>query len=448
MNKKALFLACVMALSLCFTACSDDEKKTESTTTEATEASTSEATTTSSAPQLIISDLSTTLNVTENKPQVELAAGFDEQFEIKVGQTLFVGNENTSVTLNKITYDSEYHYSELSYTLTIDNKDYPGLIFIAYEMPALDYYEAVPDEITDNRVICYSTNDEDTATFLITADTVVVAPSVLSGNSGEYITTEYPMYFESDEYLLFVGENIRIPCDLIDRVDNYIELVEEHTGFEINNASKYSNSGDLEQKWLYNNYFIGVDPDADRFHIYIVDDSVSTPCAMGSSIIVNPVDVEFEKGEGYAIIHELAHCAHLRNGVQFERLVTEGYATYITDVVISAHPELGLSFNSERNFAFIDNEITAQSAEELFLNLERNGYQEYCYGYRLFHYLFDTYGDEIFKDILNEGNLQNPSNGNMDAQLTLDCIKAVTSENVMTDFANWLSQNGDKFDGI
>lgn len=443
MNKKALFLAGVMALSLCFTACSNDEKKSDDTTTTAA----TEATTTTNAPQLIISDSNTTLNVPENKPQIELTAGFDEQFEIKVGQTLFVGNEKTSVTLNRITHNSEYHYSELSYTLNIDNKDYPGLIVIAYEMPALDYYEAVPDEFTKNRVICYSTNDEDTATFLITADTIAPAPSVLSGNSDEYITTEYPMYFESDEYLLFVGENIRIPCDLIDRVDNYMKLVEEHSGLEINNASKYSYYGDSAHTWLYNNYFIGVDPDADRFHIYIVDFSVSSPCAMGSSIIVNPVDVEFEKGEGYAIIHELAHCAHLRNGVQFESLVTEGYATYITDVVISAHPELGSTFNSELNYAFIDNEITAQSAEELFLNLERNGYQEYCYGYRLFHYLFDTYGDEIFKDILNVGNLKNPSNDSMDAQLTLDCIKAVTSENVMTDFANWLSQNGDKFDG-
>ena len=137
MNKKALFLAGVMALSLCFTACSDNEKKTESTTTEATEASTSEATTTSNAPQLIISDVSTTLNVTDNKPVIPddaVFAEYDTQFEISLDQKVYFGDGNVYVELRAVVEDSrpemDYYATTVLYTLCIDGEEIDGLITI------------------------------------------------------------------------------------------------------------------------------------------------------------------------------------------------------------------------------------------------------------------------------------------------------------------------------
>ena len=443
MNKKALFLACVMALSLCFTACSDNEKKTESTTTEATEAST-----TTNAPQLIISDVSTTLNVTENKPVIPddaVFAEYDTQFEISLDQKVYFGDGNVYVELRSIQTDSrpeiDYYSTSVLYTLCIDGEEIDGLITIDDTEAAP--YNAYQDYYTPQRLMCYEAG-QTSATLLLTEETVAKEPVTLSGNADEWYTAPEHVYLEDDNMVVFIYDGVTVPCNLLDKIYNYIDIVEEKSGFEFDNDTKFAAAKHTDHSWLFDETFAGVDPFAEKFTVYIAPHNESISSAFNSYILINPtIDNILDDSCALDFVHELSHVYHLRNGVDMGRIMTEGYATYMADVILTEHPELLCESHADESYRLVGVDVTKDNAKELFLESFSFDYDNYCYGYNLMHFLFETYGDSIFRDILKSA-CENIGEYDYEISTSAACEAIIknTSETVFEDFADWLLQNG------
>lgn len=373
---------------------------------------------------------------------VELAAAFDEEFVLNPDEKLYIGREGIGISLNWITYD-EYGTS-FGYLITVDGKEIYGMGFDGTYVDNQIYQ----DEFTENRVICVDAQEDQNVTLKITAGTEIPAPMVLSGNAeDEYITTK-PEYVESEDVILFLAEDVKVYGNTMELIEQLIDIVEKETGFYLENDSVYATQNGNETDWLYGqDVFPGVDPYAEKFHVYVVEYDVCAPSAYGYGIVISPQDLEIAAGEGSTIVHEVAHCAQLLNGVQMGRTMDEGYATYITGRICDKDEEMIFNFDAVNNYSYYPVEITPENAEEIFCSEKEDDFENYLYGFRFFTYLFETYGDDIFKDILTDAS---PDESIWYVALSdaevVPYIKKHTSETVFEDFANWLAANQKRFE--
>lgn len=373
---------------------------------------------------------------------VELAAAFDEEFVLNPDETLYIGRAGISIKMNWISYD-EYGTS-FGYSIFVDGKEIYGTGFDGTYVDNQIYQ----DEFTENRVICVDAQEDQNVTLKITAGTEIPAPMVLSGNAeDEYITTK-PEYVESDDVILFLAENVKVYGNTMELIEQIIDIVEKETGLYLENDTIYTTMNGNETDWLYGqDVFPGVDPYAEKFHVYVVEYDVCAPSAYGYGIVISPEDLEIAAGEGYAIVHEVAHCVHLLNGTQMGRTMDEGFATYITGRICDKDEEMIFNFDATNNYSGYPVKITPENAEEIFCLEKEDEFEHYQYGYRFFTYLFETYGENIFKDILKDAS---PDESIWYVSISdaeaVPYIKKNTSETVFEDFANWLAANKERFE--
>ena len=62
--------------------------------------------------------------------------------------------------------------------------------------------------------------------------------------------------------------------------------------------------------------------------------------AYGHGAVINPQDLEIAEGNGDTILHEVLHCLQMHNGVQMDRFMDEGYATYMTGRICDKDEEM------------------------------------------------------------------------------------------------------------
>lgn len=373
------------------------------------------------------------------KEQVIPDYGFDENFEIKPGETLHVGREGISIRLDKLIKD-EYGVS-FYYTLSIDDKDYVGDGFYGYYVEP-SVYQAV---FTENRVRCIEANEDKSMILQITETTKIKEPLILSGKAeDEYITTQ-PEYVEKGNTILFLDEGVKVYGNTMELIETIFMLAEKETGLKLENNSVYADSRSSGPAWLFADAFAGVDPASEKYHIYVVPEEKCSPCAPVYSMVINPIDLEIAAGEGMVILHEHIHNLHTANGVGMDRTMDEGYATYMTGRISEKDEVIPFNFDARLNYSGYDKTITKENAEAEFLVIEDPDWEEYQYGYRFMTYLFEEYGENIFRDILDTAS-KSTNDSFVDTANMPPHIKKHTSETVFEDFAEWLAKNQSKFE--
>lgn len=91
--------------------------------------------------------------------------------------------------------------------------------------------------------------------------------------------------------------------------------------------------------------------------------------------------------------------------------------------------------------------LTKENAEKTFLEGQEYGFVNYAYGFRLMHFLMETYGEDIFKKLLDEGCKIVPEYTNtLSREEALECLKRCTSETVLEEFAEWYAENKSRFE--
>lgn len=378
---------------------------------------------------------------TNQAPPVELAAGFDEEFVLKPGEVLHIGREGISIAITWIDYDE--FGTMFGYCLTIDGKEIYGMgidgTYVGNQVSQ--------DEFTENRVCCIDACEEESVTLLITAGTVIPEPMVLSGNaSDEYVTTK-PEYAENENIILFMGEGVKVYGNTLELIEKIIHIAEKESGLYMENDTEFSKLRGNETDWIYGQgVFPGVDVNNDKFHIYVADPGLCSPSAYGHGAVINPQDLEIAEGNGDTILHEVLHCLQMHNGVQMDRFMDEGYATYMTGRICDKDEEMNFNFNATGNYSYYNKEITKENAEEIFVSEVEDEWEYYLYGFRFITYLFETYGDDVFINIMKDATPEGPQpDPYLTSRESVEYIKRNTADTVFEDFAVWLEKNEARF---
>ncbi len=293
-----------------------------------------------------------------------------------------------------------------------------------------------------------STTAEVNTTTEVEVSKAVQEPLKLSGNpEDEYVTTK-PEYVETEKFIIFLDEGIKIYGNTPELIAYVMELTETESGLTLDNDYGYESWGTSgPQSYYEGDNFEGVDPNCEKFHIYVVPDEKSVPCSMPSAVVLNNIDLELAAGEGWTLVHEYTHSLHASNGVNLGRIMEEGFATYVCGKVTSKEADIPFNFNANLNYSSYYREITRETAEEVFKEEFEDGWENYLYGYRFVTFLYEEYGEDVFRDILKDATL-NPPEGvdhfeNKDA---IPYIKKNTSDDVFIKFADWLEENKERIE--
>lgn len=372
---------------------------------------------------------------------VELAADFDEEFVLTMDEKLYIGREGISIEMNWITYD-EYGTS-FGYLLTVDGKEIFGMGYDA----TYTNNQVNQDEFTENRVICVDADENKSVTLMITAGTEIPEPMVLSGNAADEYVTEKREYVVGDRIILFLEEGVKVYGDTVELLEKLITVAEKESGLCLENDTPFSELKGNDTDWIYGQEaFLGVDPNGEKFHVYVVAPDRCSPCAVGYGVVLHPDDLEIAAGEGYVMLHETLHCLQMKNGVQMGTVMDEGFTTYLGGRICDKDEEMNYNFNAASNYSFYQTKITKENAEEIFCVEKEDNWEDYLYGYRFVTYLYETYGEDIYIKILDDASPDNSMSVlSLSAAEVVPYIKMNTSETVFEDFAEWLAANQSRF---
>lgn len=376
-------------------------------------------------------------------PEFEIDAEYSESFTLIPGKTVYIHSKDISFTLDKINHFQNGR-SEAYYTLKVDGVKYTGV-------GAWDEDGGFVNQVnrSPQRVYIDGADSNISATFRIEPPIEVPDPLILSGNPEDIYTTTKPEYVESEDIILFLDEGITLYGDTMDLIHTVKDLVEKETGLKLDAKPIYAETkitGVLEELFGQD-AFPGVDPDKEKFHIIIVPFETASPGAMKGHIILNPMDLEIASGEGFALVHEMTHCVQIANGRFISTTMDEGFSTYITGQICDRDEIIPFNFNSEYNYSFYEKEITKKNAEAVFCEEVDDNWEKYLYGYRFVTYLFEAYGEDIYRNILLDASQTFKMNTSITEEMMIPVIKRNTCDTVFEDFAKWLSKNEDRFDG-
>jgi len=374
---------------------------------------------------------------------IVLDAAFDEAFELVFDRKYYVGRDDVSITI-----DEKYTYIEtiqaISYTLNVGDEKYEGEIRWSKE----DGLEVRQPRFSMNRVLCEAFDyDEGKVTLLITETTDIQEPLVLSGNPEDTYITTRPEYVEREDYIIFMDTGTKIYGNTPELIEEIFRMVEEESGLSRDAELNYLPLENDILKWLFiRDEFIGVDTEVEKYHIYVVPTSVCTPMGGYGYMIINPEELEIAAGNAYPIVHEYAHGLHAANGPWMSQIMNEGFSTYITAQVIGREGSIPFKYDAYKDYSDFSIKLTKDNVEKNFLEGPEYGFVNYAFGFRLMHFLMETYGEDIFKKLLDEACIMVAEDWNeIYREETLECLKRCTSETVLEEFVDWYAENKSRF---
>ncbi|MBQ8800364.1 MAG: hypothetical protein IJZ55_12470 [Lachnospiraceae bacterium] len=366
------------------------------------------------------------------RTEQEPVAGFNEPFTVERGKAVTVGREGITLRLLNVIHEPDNTW--IAFELMVDGTLHQGS-GVCYA----DETRLVQHPFTKH-VVRYVVSEGDKVTLMLTEDYQVQKPLVLSGNAEDLYVTEKPEYIESENTIMFLDKGVEVPGNLPEQMESILAMIEEETGFEFFNDTGYSTYvSDARHVLWGQDGFLGVDMEQEKFHIYVVPHDVWWPSSSGDMIVVGPEDIRFGMGEGNTVIHEMAHAAAQRNGVQMNRILDEGFATYIEGKVSEEDKLFRFDYDARENYekVYADAEITAETAETEFVKDVIDDYN-YVYGYWFITYLMENYGDDIYHKLLAAANAEaDMYQGEMTKEEMVPIVKSVTSETVFEEFGAW-----------
>ena len=269
----------------------------------------------------------------------------------------------------------------------------------------------------------------------------------MSGNPEDTYITTRPEYVEREDYIIFMDTGTKIYGNTPELIEEIFRMVEEESGLSRDTELKYKPLENDTLPWLFkNDEFIGIDTEVEKYHIYVVPTSKSTPMGGYGYLIVNPEELEIAAGDAYPIVHEYAHSLHTANGPWMSQIMTEGFSTYITAQVTGREGSIPFKYDAYKDYSDFSVKLTKDNVEKHFLEGPEYGFVNYAFGFRLMHFLMETYGEDIFKKLLDEACLMVAEDWNeIYREETLECLKRCTSETVLEEFVDWYEENKSRF---
>lgn len=273
----------------------------------------------------------------------------------------------------------------------------------------------------------------------------------LSGDPNDVFTAETDCYAENENIVMYFQKDVTIKGDMLETANKVMNDLSEITGFDFSsNCDTEHDFSFVADMYFEPDYFSGVNPNESKVNIFVVDlgDAVEFTYVNSAAFFSSDFDYEYDF---YSVLyHELSHVLQFRNGVDLGNVMNEGFAAYTENKArlsndIPAWTAAQYYFPLE----FDDSIISGNDEDFTYLfDVNDNNYQ---YGFRFVTFLNETYGEDIFYDILSKATETGFDSGydvdNYEASVKkksvelLAIIKSVTSENVMVEFSEWYNAN-------
>lgn len=155
----------------------------------------------------------------------------------------------------------------------------------------------------------------------------------------------------------------------------------------------------------------------EKFHIFVVPQEEFWPSSAGFAIVIDPLDLDIEGGHGDVVIHEMAHAIQERNGAMMDGILDESFASYMQGKVSKEDKLFTFHYNGDEN-----------------------------YGYWFVTYLFEIYGDDIYRNIHAEATSRLNGRSSLAKEEMVPVLKEIVSETVFEDFGAWFEEKSDAWD--
>lgn len=247
----------------------------------------------------------------------------------------------------------------------------------------------------------------------------------------DYTITDKPLRLEDDRFILEVPEGVYVPGTVEQNINTVLDAIEETTGLS---------------------FFGGGSSDPIVITVARSNPSGRTDCKQESGdayaigdygIEISPFDLIIPAGQGWTMTHELLHVLNSRQGGSLlAKPLCEGFTTYWTQKIIEKgrYPSI---FNGYGNYSFYehDSDLNAQTAEQLFIASDEDGWEGYLYGFRLMHYMDECGYIEQHMELCRE----NADVGDMTCEQAAPLLKEKFGDDFFERFGEWFEKNSDMF---
>lgn len=281
----------------------------------------------------------------------------------------------------------------------------------------------------------------------------------LSGDASDVVTVDGPSYIESDTFVIYADMGAELPGDMIDFVKTVMSSLEEISGMTYQNdmfnpdgrekvvTEEMQEGFDKASDTFAEGTYFGVNEDFEKMCIFVVPDSEDTWC-YDNGIYLRNADL---KPEGRArAVSELAGLLCLRVGnVSMGPSIDGGMKGYLTQLLVNAHPELGMAFDGFSYYNGVENSfLTEKNGSNLICT--SHGFEAESIGFRFIVFIYETYNPEIIKNVYRSCSeyralFMGTHSGTVTMQKVVQLIKKETSDNVFTDFYEWYKLNAERF---
>lgn len=268
-------------------------------------------------------------------------------------------------------------------------------------------------------------------------------PIEFTGVTGDVLTTETYSFYEGEHYIVFCAPGVKIAADFTDLVDRVLTGIEELTGVYFGVETEHSDC--FTSRTFLDSFGQGrkdvFNPGKKKIEIYIVNDGTSA-CSYPGTIVLPDYEVHDEGlGDyGLALVHELIHSLHYKTIGESDFTIMEGFATYLTGLVLERVDGVTKTFDSESNYGYWDISITKDNAESIYTHPTSDFWNEgYIFGYHFVKFIYENYDDSFFAHYL-EKSVDNKEVYWQEEyrQKSAQIIKSLTKDTVFTEFGSYM----------
>lgn len=233
---------------------------------------------------------------------------------------------------------------------------------------------------------------------------------VLSGDPTDLYTIDEDCYVLTENTVLYIRSGSYVRGDLAENVEDMLatvcgltKLTPAHKG-ELNEYHDVFMQGTLEAYGFNKGSFVNVNDSMERIDIVITPlENSEIEWAMDNFLLLDDNDPYPDCEFPSTTYHELIHTVFINNGVMLGGTIDEGIAEYFSEIIMM---EMGIkTWNWVMYYDdyIFDPACISEGADGFditFADAPDRSFH-YAYGFILCNFLADTYGEDIFRKLLN-----------------------------------------------
>jgi len=277
--------------------------------------------------------------------------------------------------------------------------------------------------------------------------------AVFTGDPEKVILFDENTYYEADKFFIYFGKDAKVRDDTIENLTKVMCDVEDLFGLSYD-TDRVMDEDDW-RNFYYGGSFEYVNPKNGKPNILILPDPKDDTVEWAYQNTVMLYDSSLDpNGQTYdTTYHELTHLLFARQCGSLGQVIDEGTASYAQyhlskkDNFAAWSTIQFLDYNGYSS-TYDDSGIYADPEAEFLksLSTDRDGRQiNYQYGFRFVTFLMEQYGPDIMAKICDTANAHDLDNGNKQTGLLVNIIKEATSDDVFTEFKDWLPDGWNEF---